>query len=233
MTLDTAGTPFDTVLAVYAGDKVEGLGEVASNDDDGSTKTSRLTFVPVAETAYFIALDGKVFPDFFQDAPPMNTAVLNWYPTPPAFRADLPFTPTAGVWGAQVTIFGTNFTGVTGVLFGGIRAPFTNQSDLLITATVPAGTGQGPITIQTPNGGVTSVIQFASQPAVIYTVSPGESALLVDWATNGFVLEFTESLAAPEWKLVTQAPTVVDGGARTVLALSLDGSGKFYRWRKD
>ena len=233
VTFDTAGTPFDTVLAVYEGEKLDALSEVASNDDDGIIKTSRLTFVPAAETTYFIALDGKVFQDFYQDAPPMDTTVLNWYPTPPAFRAALPFTPAAGVWSAQVTIFGTNFTGVTSVLFDGIRAQFTNQSDLLITATVPAGASQGPITIQTRHGSITSLIEFAAQPVVLYTVSPSESALLVDWAANGFVLEYTESLATPEWRLVTLAPTTVDGGTRTVVALPLEGLSKFYRWRKD
>ena len=58
-TIDTVGSGFDTLLAVYTGGAVNALTEVASNDDvaAGNT-TSRVTFPADAGTTYRIAVDG-------------------------------------------------------------------------------------------------------------------------------------------------------------------------------
>ncbi|MCX6973028.1 MAG: putative Ig domain-containing protein [Verrucomicrobia bacterium] len=58
VTIDTAGSGFDTVLAVYNGTNINSLSEVASNDDNGSFNTSSVTFQAVGGTNYRIALDG-------------------------------------------------------------------------------------------------------------------------------------------------------------------------------
>ena len=63
-------------------------------------------------------------------------------------------------------------------------------------------------------------------------MSSKEPALLVDWAGNGFGLEYTESFAQPAWIPAPQTPTTVEGGQRTVVLLPLEGQSKFYRWRK-
>ena len=54
----TAGSDFDTVLAVYTGTDVAALTPVASDDQSGGTNTSRLTFTASAGTIYRIAVDG-------------------------------------------------------------------------------------------------------------------------------------------------------------------------------
>jgi hypothetical protein len=56
--LDTIGSPIDTLLAVYTGNSVSALAPVASDDDSGGNKTSKLTFPAVAGTIYRIAVDG-------------------------------------------------------------------------------------------------------------------------------------------------------------------------------
>ncbi len=57
--LNTAGSNFDTVLAVYTGTSVSTLTPVASNDDVSPYNlTSALTFNAVAGTTYRIAVDG-------------------------------------------------------------------------------------------------------------------------------------------------------------------------------
>ncbi|MCX6873973.1 MAG: S8 family serine peptidase [Verrucomicrobia bacterium] len=56
--LDTAGSSFDTTLAVYTGSAVNALTEVASNDDVREDRTSRLTFTATPGTTYRIAVDG-------------------------------------------------------------------------------------------------------------------------------------------------------------------------------
>jgi hypothetical protein len=58
--LNTHGSGFDTLLAVYTGSSVSALSAVASNDNDGGGgNTSGLSFAAVAGTTYRIAVDGK------------------------------------------------------------------------------------------------------------------------------------------------------------------------------
>ena len=56
--IDTAGSSFDTVLAVYRGTALNSLTEVASNDDVRSGLTSAVTFGVTAGTRYLIVVDG-------------------------------------------------------------------------------------------------------------------------------------------------------------------------------
>ncbi len=57
VTIDTFGSNFDTTLGVYTGSAVDGLTEVASNDD-ASDVQSAVTFEAVAGQTYRIAVDG-------------------------------------------------------------------------------------------------------------------------------------------------------------------------------
>ena len=62
--VDTHGSDFDTVLAVYTGSEITNLTEVASNDDAGSgTNTSEVIFTFVPNETYNIAVDGKTGSD--------------------------------------------------------------------------------------------------------------------------------------------------------------------------
>lgn len=57
-TIDTFGSTFDTLLAVYTGTSVSSLSAIASNDDAGSSLQSRVIFPATAGTVYRIAVDG-------------------------------------------------------------------------------------------------------------------------------------------------------------------------------
>src|SRR5262249_51016374 len=60
-TFYTLGSTFDTLLAVYTGDTVNNLSEVASNadmDNPNGILQSRVFFTAAASTMYHIALDG-------------------------------------------------------------------------------------------------------------------------------------------------------------------------------
>jgi len=72
--IDTFGSGFDTLLAVYTGVSVAELTEVASNDDSGSPR-SRVRFLATAGTIYRIAVDGFAFA--------MGAITLNLGPAPP------------------------------------------------------------------------------------------------------------------------------------------------------
>ena len=57
-TIDTQGSDFDTLLAVYSGDAVNSLSLVASNNDDGGDQ-STVSFTATAGNTYRIAVDGS------------------------------------------------------------------------------------------------------------------------------------------------------------------------------
>ena len=60
-TINTAGSNFDTLLAVYTGGAVNSLSQVEKNDDEnnaGGVITSKLSFAATAGTTYRIAVDG-------------------------------------------------------------------------------------------------------------------------------------------------------------------------------
>jgi MYXO-CTERM domain-containing protein len=71
LNLDTHGSGFNTLLALYTGTSVAALTPVASNDDDGSTgNTSGIHTAVTAGTTYYIAVDGK--------AGASGAITLNW-----------------------------------------------------------------------------------------------------------------------------------------------------------
>lgn len=56
--ISTAGTDLDTLLAVYTGNQVNALTEIASNDQANGTNQSQVTFPVTAGVEYKIAVDG-------------------------------------------------------------------------------------------------------------------------------------------------------------------------------
>jgi len=71
----TAGSDFDTVLAVYTGPALGALTQAAADDDSGPGPTSEVSFRAVAGTVYHVAVDG------FQGK--VGHVVLDWRPAPP------------------------------------------------------------------------------------------------------------------------------------------------------
>jgi Ca2+-binding RTX toxin-like protein len=69
------GSDFDTLLAVYRGNGVADLTEIASNDDAPGARTSILNFVPVPGATYHIAVDGFIGAT--------GTVQLSWSQAPP------------------------------------------------------------------------------------------------------------------------------------------------------
>jgi hypothetical protein len=71
------------------------------------------------------------------------------------------FSPASGPVGTVVTITGTGLSQATAVKFGGVAATtFTVNSDVKITATVPAGAVTGKISVTTPGGAGNSATNF-------------------------------------------------------------------------
>ena len=126
-TIATAGSNFDTVLAVYTGNSVNLLTVIAKNDDiAGDDTTSGVTFSATAGTVYMIAVDG------FDsgDGGATGSITLNWSlatcsPTPPQIILE------------ESGPIPTQAAALDGMLF--VRDPFLviNSSNLLIPPADP------------------------------------------------------------------------------------------------
>jgi hypothetical protein len=125
--VSTAGSSFDTVLAVYTGSSVANLILVAANDDAGGSSTSGLTFNASAGTTYQIAVDGY--------NGETGTIQLAIYLVPPRFNPIngnfnglfYPENPThadSGFLSLQTTAKG-NFSGV--IFVAGKRYPISGR----------------------------------------------------------------------------------------------------------
>lgn len=79
VTINTIGSNFDTILAIYTGNSVNGLTLVTNNDDIASGNTaSSVTFTANAGTIYRIAVDGF---DNGGSGGDTGSIVLNWNQT--------------------------------------------------------------------------------------------------------------------------------------------------------
>jgi len=80
-TFTTAGSDFNTLLAVYTGTDLSNLTAVASNDDapGGGTTTSQVDFLATAGTTYQIAVDGYhgAAGNVVLNTPPLNDHFTN------------------------------------------------------------------------------------------------------------------------------------------------------------
>ena len=85
----------------------------------------------------------------------------------------LSFTPTTLGVGTQVTITGTNFTGLSEVKFGGYAATVDSSNDTTIRTTVPDGVNvNGTISATTPGGTATSGTYTYSSGPTLASFSP-------------------------------------------------------------
>ncbi len=91
--------------------------------------------------------------------------------TPPTITG---FSPGSGAVGGSVTITGANFSSVSDVTFNGKSAPFSVNSSVQITATIPINSTPGPISVTTPQGTAVSSNSFSvtgSSPDLTLTIS--------------------------------------------------------------
>lgn len=125
------------------------------------------------------------------------------------------FAPLRSATNLPVTINGVNFEAVTNVLFNGRTAAFAITATTQIRAIVPAGATNGPITVITPAGAATTVLDFVvTGPApIIDDFSPEVGPPLTLVQIRG--VNFT-NLASVKFNGVTSpsfsapAPTIIN-----------------------
>ena len=125
--VSTAGSDFDTVLAVYTGAAVASLTPVASDDQSGGTNTSRLTFTASAGTVYRLAVDG-----YLGDTGNIALSLQQGVATS---GNDL-FANAIGLTGASITTTGGN-TNATAEAGEPAHAGFTARKSVWWTWTAP------------------------------------------------------------------------------------------------
>lgn len=108
------------------------------------------------------------------------TSADDFIVTPPLPPSISSFNPASGTVGAQVTITGMNFTGVTQVAFNGVTvSSFTVISNSSLRADVPAGATTGKISVTAPGGAAVSVEDFiVTQPPQNLTFYPTADAYI-------------------------------------------------------
>ncbi len=155
LVLDTAGSNFDTILAVYtgSGSSFESLQPVACDDNGGSDgETSRVTFNVEAGTTYFIAIDG------------MNgqwgTVVLNYNllqsPTITLQPTDCIVDPGSSV-SLQIAVSGRPAPQLQWILNGQVLASATNTT-LTLDDIAAADEGAYQLLAQNPAGEAASTL---------------------------------------------------------------------------
>jgi hypothetical protein len=139
--------------------------------------------------------------------------------------------PESGLMGSAVSITGTDLTTAYRVTFGGVAARFTVDSDMSITATVPLGAVDGPVSVSTVGGVAASPTTFTVTggpplPAIVQSaVASGKSTLTASAA-------WPQATAAGDLQVATLGwygsgtPTTPSGWTRAVSSGSV---AVFYR----
>lgn len=199
--MDTLGSTFDTVLAVYTGTSLSGLAKVVSNDDaDIDTTQSRVAFSAVVGTTYQIAVDG--YSTNASGTIVFHMSIANPYPvivTPPQSLtvdqgASAPFTVSVagpGPFTYQWRFGNANINGATSqnytrnnaqlanaglyrVIVSNSSGSVTSAPATLTVRTAPAITLQ-PQTVFVPLG----------EPTVLSVRATGWAPLTFQWRRNG------------------------------------------------
>lgn len=153
--IDTIGSDYDTVLAVYTGNAVGILSEVASNDDITGSTASRVRFTPVVGTTYRVVVDGfsngsttaqgqiklnllsaDPAPVIASNPPAGSTIVLEQVGIGGSSQRVIDFFATAGTAGNPVTLSCASNQGVR-IGPAGAPATVTSYSQTIVAGSQP------------------------------------------------------------------------------------------------
>jgi hypothetical protein len=197
LTVDTAGSTFDTIVAVYTGNPVSSLTVVACNDDppDGGSQ-ARLSFLAGAGTTYRVQVGG------FLGA--FGNLVVNFtgMPVPSTATPTSSVTPTAT---PTATPTSTATTTPTSAATGTPTATLTSTRPATPTLTpAPSAT----VTVTSPTlAQALSQVQPSGQPGVPCASSVGQTC-----SVAGSVQGLGSVTASMSWSLTATVPRGVAAG---------------------
>jgi uncharacterized repeat protein (TIGR01451 family) len=122
VSLNSTGSSFDTLLAVYTGTSVSALSQKAANDNNGNLNTSSLVFQAVAGTEYQFAVDGTNNSE--------GTIALNW-----GLNTNAQANLSSSVSGPTSISLGS----ITSYTLNVTNAGPQSASNVLVTLTFPVG----------------------------------------------------------------------------------------------
>ncbi len=247
VSLTTAGSAYDTVLAVYTGTALGALVPVAANDNDGGAATSRLAFAASAGTTYQIAVAAK-------DA--VGGLTLLSLGTTPANDA---FANPVVLAGESARVTGANansgreageprilgFAGGASLWYRWTaprsgRFQFAAESaDFDPLLAVYTGTALGNLALVDANDNAGNLTAHAGSLATVEAVAGTVYLVSVDTKSAAAVGQFTLSLTDSLWQApvadgITGAPAVARDGTvyfgsldRSVYAIGPDGARKW------
>ncbi|MFG6107125.1 hypothetical protein U2F10_33110 [Leptothoe sp. EHU-05/26/07-4] len=200
VTIDTFGSDFDTSLAVYTGDTLGGLSDVASNNDAGTSAQSSVTFNVIEGTTYQIAVDGVAGATGDINLNLTLDGDTDQAPTPETVDLILDF--NGGLVGANQgydippgNIGGFNFSSFTALDRGDGTAGNTTEQILQIVAGVREDFADFNVRVIWDDRGVDSPF-FDNQDTVVMVVGDAPTAVglrnsVLGIAANVDVPEFT------------------------------------------
>jgi uncharacterized repeat protein (TIGR01451 family) len=138
------------------------------------------------------------------------------------------FTPTHGLPGTNVTIFGTNFLGTTVVRFNGTPGTINSVLNSQIVVTVPTGAATGPISVVAPAGTASSaanfVLDYTSNLAISVAAAP-DPVTIGSNLVYSIVVANTGPYSAPNVSLTNLLPASVSLEAATTTQGTLVTTG--------
>ena len=189
VTMDTRGSTFDTLLAVYTGDLLSTLALVAENDDIEGQTTSRLSFQASAGTTYQIALSG------YQGA--SGNVVFNLSLAAQPVITGQPASQVVQANASLNATFNVVAVGAPPLAYdwqkGGVSLPGATTASLTIVNVVGADAGDYRVIITNPFGSVTSEVATLRTPTATANDAFANRIALVG---GGYVTTGGENLTA-------------------------------------
>ncbi|MBI4663788.1 MAG: immunoglobulin domain-containing protein [Verrucomicrobia bacterium] len=161
----TTGSDFDTLLAVYTGNRVDSLAGVASDDDRGAFKASAVTFNAVAGTVYRIAIDGdagasgRIVISWRLQPTPQRIPRITGHPIRQTVRAGTDVTFSVGVESGQPFVYQW--------FFNSSAIPGANATNFVIRNAQASNSGQYTVKVSGDSSGQFVALTVESLPATL------------------------------------------------------------------
>jgi hypothetical protein len=230
LAVDTYGSSFDTVLALYSG-SCGALAELACNDDNGGTYQSSITSSVAAGTTYYVlaggydALSGSLVLHLtFAAAPAIVTQ-----PQPSTVSIQLGGNATFAVVASGDPPLSYLWRKGGVPLSDGGRLSGTTTPSLTISNLVMSDAGQYSVLVANAIGSVLSSNATLSVTLPVIQMERYGSELLMIWpaAFQGFVMESCTNLSPTNWLALPYPPVQI--GDEMIVPIALSEKKRFYR----
>lgn len=163
--IDTVGSNFDTVLAVYTGSSLATLTRIVQDDDRGGGRTSQVSFAATGGVTYWIAVGGST-------PSARGNLTLGWQLSPTVAITAAPVGQTIAVGGAATFTVQASGTGLTYQWYrNGVAIPAATTSSLTVSSV--QGGSDASYTVSVSNGTTT----ITSEPATLAVAAPAATTL--------------------------------------------------------